>query len=55
MHLIPFRRDESLKAEFKLISEQARLANLAGVLPEFSGSYRRQQKIADEKRTEQEK
>lgn len=50
MHLIPFKRDHALKAEFKLISEQARLANLAGVLPEFSGSYRRQQKIADSKR-----
>ncbi len=50
MHLIPFRRDESLQAEFKLITEQARLANLAGVLNDFSGGYRRQQKVADEKR-----
>ncbi len=50
MHIIPFRRDESLKAEFKLITEQARLANLAGVLPDFSGSYRRQEKMADKAR-----
>lgn len=54
MHVIPFRRDEALAPEFKLISEQARLANLAGVLTEFSGSYRRQQKVADDKRRTQE-
>lgn len=49
MHVIPFRRDDALKPEFKLISEQARLANLAGVLSDFSGGYRRQQKVAEEK------
>jgi len=51
MHIIPFRRDESLKPEFRLITEQARLANLAGVVSDFSGGYRRQQKIADKKRS----
>ncbi|MEL7487980.1 MAG: DUF6065 family protein [Pseudomonadota bacterium] len=53
MHVIPFRRDESLAAEFKLITEQARLANLAGVLNDFSGGYRRQQKVADDKRRDE--
>ena len=47
MHIIPFRRTESLKAEFKVIEEQARLANLAGVLSDFSGGYRRQQKNSE--------
>ena len=47
MHVIPFRRTESLKVEFKVIEEQARLANLAGVLSDFSGGYRRQQKNSE--------
>ncbi|MEO0614087.1 MAG: hypothetical protein AAFY83_12320 [Pseudomonadota bacterium] len=50
MHIIPFRRDDALTAEFKLIEEDARLANLAGVLNDFSGSYRKQQKVHDNKR-----
>ena len=44
MHIIPFRRTEALEPEFKLITEQARLANLAGVQSDFAGSYRRQQR-----------
>lgn len=44
MHIIPFRRTEALHAEFRLIEDQARLANLAGVISDFSGGYRRQQR-----------
>lgn len=44
MHIIPFRRNDALQPEFKLISGNARLANLAGVLSDFSGGYRRQQR-----------
>lgn len=50
MHIIPFNRDGALEAEFKLITDQARLANLAGTLSDFSGGYRRQQRNADKKR-----
>ncbi len=47
MHIVPFRRTERLEPEFKVIEEQARLANLAGVLSDFSGGYRRQQKNSE--------
>lgn len=51
MHIIPFRRNEKLEAKFEVIEDQARLANLVGTLSDFSGGYRRQQKIADKKRS----
>ncbi len=49
MHVIAFRRGEALEPAFELISEQARLANLAGTLSDFSGGYRRQQKTFERK------
>jgi len=49
MHIIPIRRHDVLKPEFNVISDQARLANLVGVLNDFSGGYRRQQRVAEEK------
>lgn len=55
MHIIPIRRHEALEPEFNLITEDARLANLAGTLSDFSGGYRRQQKIADKKQCAGEK
>ncbi|MGF1605585.1 MAG: DUF6065 family protein [Rhodothalassiaceae bacterium] len=53
MHIIPFRREDALQPEFKVIREQARLANLAGTLSDFSGGYRRQQKAFEAKHTKE--
>jgi hypothetical protein len=53
MHVIPFRRNESLKPEFGVIDTQLEWDQLKGFLNDFDGGYRRQQKNADKARAKQ--
>jgi len=54
MHIIPIPRHEALEPEFNVITDQARIDNLVGALTDFGGSYRRQQRVAEEKAAETE-